>query len=168
MCSVSILLRLEFLFCNNNLSQTQLSDQPPCQHTKYQCSRSTILPIGVYFLQHSNQMCVTLHMCEDKFHLCFACLFFICFCRMRQTRLTGCLCPRAAGGCGWWWTPGPVWPGSRPCRHPRWDVWRSRGPGRSSGCLRPAVPTWAPLSLPELRTSWWRCSPLGLKPKKKK
>lgn len=126
----------------------------------------TICPSSNF--QISSQMCVTLHKCEDKFHHCFAWLFFMRWCRMRQARLTGCLCPTAAGGRGWWWTPGPVWPGSRPCRPPRWGVWRSRGPGRSSGCLHPAVPTWAPLSPPELRTSWWQCSPPGLKPDTKK
>lgn len=94
--------------------------------------------------------------------------YFVYFSRMRQVCLTGCLCPTAAGGCGWWWTTGPVWPGSPLGRPPRWDAWRSHGPGRSSGCLRPAAPTSTPLSPPELRTSWWQCSPPGLKPKKKK
>lgn len=63
--------------------------------------------------------------------------------------------------------PGPVWPGFQSAHLLRWDVWRSRGPGHSSGCLRRAGPTWARPSPPERRTSWWRCSPLGLKSQKK-
>ncbi len=77
-------------------------------------------------------------------------------------RLTGCPGPTAACGCGWGWRPGRVWPGSRSAPPPLWGVWRSRGPDRSSVCLRPAAPTSARLSSPEHHTSSWRCSPLEL------
>lgn len=62
---------------------------------------------------------------------------------------------------------GPVWPGFQIVRPLQWDVWRSRGPGRSSGCLHQAGLTWARPSPPERRTSWWQYSLLGLKPQKK-